>query len=144
MFHSKKSIFFMFMITTFANTSLNCFFNKAVTPVQINLKNFEKEVLESETPVILYAFQVSSWRCKAVSSIFVELCPEFADKLKFVAMDLDSNDILANYFDVRYVPAFMLFYDGKWIEMVQENVSKESLKALCKAAIETCKDIDEA
>lgn len=127
---------------TASNINLNCDTSEVNFPVQITSENFDKEVLNSEIPVILYVYEVGSWSCRVMHPIFAELCQEFTGKMKFATMDVDKNESLADELDVRYVPTFLLYYKSEMVAASEGSESKEEFEQMCEEALKMCAEID--
>lgn len=103
----------------------------------IDLQNFEIEVLQPDLPVF---FKISvPWcsSCKKLEPIFDEFALEFDCKAIFVSANVDSfvnQDLLQKIFhDYKIIiggfPIILIFHQGKYIKLVYvRGEDKESLK----------------
>ena len=75
--------------------------------------DFEK-ILERSTKPLIVDFW-ASWcgPCKMLEPIVVELADEWADKVKVVKLDVDTNANIAMQYQVMGVPTLMLFNQGE-------------------------------
>lgn len=94
--------------------------------IEITNENFEKEVLQSDKPVLLDFFAVWCGPCKMVSPIVDQIAAEHPE-IKVCKADVDKNLDLAKQFQVMSVPTLLAFNDGK--------VINKSIGAMPKAAI---------
>ncbi|GIW62746.1 MAG: thioredoxin [Patescibacteria group bacterium] len=76
-------------------------------------ESFKKEVLESELPVIVDFFADWCGPCKITAPIFEELAEELQNKLKFVKVNVDENQDLAQEYNIMSIPTFLIFKNGK-------------------------------
>lgn len=81
--------------------------------IHVNDISFDKEVLESELPVLV-DFSAPTWcqPCIKQIPILKEFAELFKDKIKIVCLDIDDSPITASKFNVRSVPSLWIFKDG--------------------------------
>lgn len=94
--------------------------------IEITNENFEKEVLQSDKPVLVDFFAVWCGPCKIVSPIVDQIAAEHPE-IKVCKADVDKNLDLAKQFQVMSVPTLLAFKDGQIIN--------KSIGAMPKAAI---------
>lgn len=82
---------------------------------QITAAEFQKEVLESTTPVFVDFFAEWCGPCKITEPIIEELSDsaEYKGKVSFIKIDVDENNDLAQQFNVFSIPTFMAFKGGQ-------------------------------
>ncbi|MDO4220022.1 MAG: thioredoxin [Candidatus Saccharibacteria bacterium] len=73
--------------------------------------NFQKEVLESELPVLVDFNATWCPPCQALHPILEEIANEGGD-FKIVAVDIDDEEELAEKFNISSIPCLILFNDG--------------------------------
>jgi thioredoxin 1 len=89
--------------------------------------NFQREVLESDRPVVLNVFLRGCGPCMASAPIFAEVSGQFGDKIKFIKLDYSKEKSLVKELDVRGVPAYFFFKDGKIVDQFVGQIgSKET------------------
>lgn len=92
----------------------------------IESRDFEKEVLKSERPVLAYFYANWCVPCKTYLPIMQEIGQQHAD-VKIVGIDVDkSRDIVNRYGISGILPAVILFNGGREIDKVM-RVSKKAL-----------------
>jgi thioredoxin 1 len=91
---------------------------------------FDTEVLQSSTPVLVDFW--ASWcaPCRALAPKLEEMSSSFEGKVKFVKIDVDSNDQTAAKFGVRGIPTIIVFKDGKMVDQLVGNQPKETIEKL--------------
>jgi thioredoxin 1 len=94
--------------------------------VTVNKENFQKEVLESELPVVLDAYATWCPPCRAMAPIFTAISKEMSGKVKFVKFNIDEDSALAGELEVSAVPTFIFFKDGKPQETLQGGLAKDA------------------
>lgn len=75
--------------------------------------SFEKEVIESDLPVIVDFWAQWCGPCKALGPIIEDVAQKYANKVKFVKLDVDHNPTTPPKFGVRGIPTLILFKDGQ-------------------------------
>lgn len=91
-------------------------------------KNFEEEVLESETPVIIDFYANWCMPCKMMAPVFENLSGEYEGKLKFCKLNTDEYPELSSEFGIQGIPALVIISDGKEIGRIVGFSSETVLK----------------
>lgn len=80
--------------------------------MHVTKENFEKEVLKSETPVLVDFFATWCGPCKMLSPILEQVADE-TQKVKILKVDIDEGMEIAEQYGIMSVPTLILFKDGK-------------------------------
>ncbi|MCM1185603.1 MAG: thioredoxin [Lachnoclostridium sp.] len=78
-------------------------------------ENFEKEVLQSELPVLVDFYADWCGPCKKMAPIVEGLAEKTQGKLKVGKCDVSANMPLAQKYRVANIPAFKIFKNGEVI-----------------------------
>ena len=100
----------------------------AGTLVDVNDNNFQAEVIESETPVLVDFWAPWCSPCRVVAPILEEIAAERAD-LRIVKLNIDDNQQTAAAFDVLSIPTMILFQGGQPVKKVIGAYPKKKLEA---------------
>jgi thioredoxin 1 len=88
---------------------------------------FEKEVLQSEIPVLVDFWAAWCGPCRALAPVVDELAKQYNGKLKVAKMDVDRNNITPGKYGIRGIPALLLFKGGKVAEQIVGFVPKDTI-----------------
>lgn len=75
-------------------------------------KNFQELINTHDTPVLVDFYATWCGPCHAVAPTLETLAKEYSGQLKIIKIDVDKNPQLAQQFNVRGVPTFVLFEKG--------------------------------
>ena len=75
--------------------------------------NFEKEVLQSEQPVLVDFWAAWCGPCKMQAPILHEFKDEMGDKVGVVKVDVDQNLDIAKQFGILSIPTILVFKNGE-------------------------------
>ncbi|MFD0916901.1 thioredoxin [Pseudahrensia aquimaris] len=81
--------------------------------VKIDSANFESDVLNSDTPVVVDFWAEWCGPCKMIAPSLEEISNEMGDKVKIAKINMDENPDLAAQFGVRSIPTLLMFKDGE-------------------------------
>jgi len=89
--------------------------------------SFEREVLQSATPVLIDFWAPWCAPCRAIAPVVDEIAREYAGKLKVVKMNVDENPRTPSRYGVRGIPNLILFQGGQVKEQIIGAVPKSQL-----------------
>ena len=101
----------------------------AGTLSEVTDTNFQAEVLESETPVLVDFWAPWCGPCRIVAPILEEIAAEHRDNLRVVKLNIDDNQQTAAQFDVLSIPTMILFEGGAPVKKVIGAYPKKKLEA---------------
>ncbi len=81
--------------------------------IELNIDNFEEEVLKSEIPVVIDCWAEWCHPCKMMEPVFEELSKEYAGRLKFCKLNTEENFLIAQQYDIQSIPTLLFFKNGK-------------------------------
>ena len=91
--------------------------------------NFEKEVLQSELPVLVDFYADWCGPCKMMAPIVEGLAQGYDGKVKVGKLNIDDEMEIAQQYRVMSIPTFILFKDGKAVETSVGARSKDELES---------------
>ena len=90
--------------------------------------DFEKEVLQSDKPVLVDFLADWCGPCKMMAPVVEQLAEELEGKAKVGKLNIDENMDIAEKYRVMNIPTFLIFKDGQEKERIVGAVSKNELK----------------
>ena len=103
--------------------------------VHIEGANWETEVVQSATPVLVDFWAEWCGPCRALAPVLDELATELKGKIKIAKVDVDKNPQLAGTFGIRSIPTLLVMKGGKVQEQMVGALSKTALLAKLKTHV---------
>lgn len=86
--------------------------------IPLNYENFDDEVFGNDKPVLVEFSSESNYACRELEAIVDGLAGEFAGKIIFGRIDMDSNWDTAEAYDVKTAPTVLLFQNDHVVERI--------------------------
>ena len=74
--------------------------------------SFDRDVMGSETPVLVDFWAEWCAPCRALAPVIKELADEYGDRLRVAKVDADTNPASAAKLEVRALPTLLFVKDG--------------------------------
>jgi thioredoxin 1 len=107
----------------------------AGTISEVNDSNFQAEVIESDTPVLVDFWAPWCGPCRMVAPVLEEIAQEKGDALKIVKLNTDENQQTAIAYEVLSIPTLILFKNGQIAKKVIGAYPKRKLEAELEPAL---------
>jgi thioredoxin 1 len=79
----------------------------------VDQKNFQAEVLDSKTQVLVDFWAPWCGPCQMLGPIIDEIGDELKDQVKVTKVNVDENQDLAVQYNISSIPAVLIFEGGK-------------------------------
>ncbi len=97
--------------------------------------SFDKDVLQSDLPVLVDFWAEWCGPCRAISPIIDAVAQEYAGKVKVVKLNVDDNSDTPAKYGVRGIPTLILFKKGNAEATKVGAISKSDLAQMIDSHI---------
>ena len=101
--------------------------NNNSTTINLDESNFDREVTQSDKPVIVDFWAEWCGPCKMIAPLLDEVAREKAGAVKIGKVNVDENQSLSFKYNIRAIPALLFFKNGQLRDQVTGVKSKKDL-----------------
>ncbi len=94
---------------------------------EITSTNFNDEVLESDTPVLVDFWAEWCGPCRAIGPVVDEIANDYDGKVSVGKLNVDHENQLAKEYGVRSIPALLIFNNGTVVNQIVGAVPKNRI-----------------
>ena len=91
--------------------------------------NFNREVLDSEVPVLVDFYADWCGPCKMMSPVVEKIARDYSGKAKVGKVNVDEQQELARQFGIMSIPSFVFIKDGKKVDQAMGAMMPSALEA---------------
>jgi thioredoxin 1 len=95
--------------------------------IEINESNFDREVMQSDKPVVVDFWAEWCGPCKMIAPLLDEIAKEKAGAVKVAKVNVDQNQSLSFKYNIRAIPSLLFFKNGQVRDQVTGMTSKKDL-----------------
>ena len=82
-------------------------------PISVGDRNFERQVIDSELPVLVDFWAPWCGPCKMIAPAIEDIAKDFAGQIKVVKYNTQDHQQVAQRMHIRSIPTLVMFKDGK-------------------------------
>jgi len=102
----------------------------------LTTENWEKEVINSDIPVVVDFWAEWCMPCKIVEPHFKALAKKYKGKIKFGRLNVDEEVDISQKYEIMAIPTFILFKGGKEIDRLIGAAPKDKLEEFIKKVLQ--------
>jgi len=95
--------------------------------IKLDESNFDREVNQSDKPVIVDFWAEWCGPCKMIAPLLDEIAKENAATVKVAKVNVDENQSLSFKFNIKAIPSLLFFKNGQLRDQVTGMTSKKDL-----------------
>ena len=103
--------------------------------IEVTDSNFDKEVLQSNHPVIVDFWSEWCGPCRMVAPIVKEIGQEFEGRVVVAKLNVDNSPDVSAKFGIRNIPTILFFKNGQIVDKQVGAVPKNVLVAKLEAIL---------
>ena len=96
---------------------------------EFTTKNWEKDVLKSDKPVLVDFWAPWCGPCRMQGPIIEELADEVGEQALIGKLNTDESPEVAGHYHIRSIPTLLVFKDGKPVKQFVGVTNTSTLKA---------------
>jgi thioredoxin 1 len=100
--------------------------------VNVTNENFQKEVLESDLPVLADFWAEWCVPCKMLGPVLEKMARDYAGKIKVAKINVDEHGEIATRFNIVSIPTIILFHKGQAAKQQIGAVPRKVLDEMVK------------
>jgi len=93
----------------------------------VTMDTFDREVLQSEVPVLVDFWAPWCGPCRAIAPSVDEVATEFQGRAKVLKVNVDEQPEIASKYGVQSIPTLTIFKSGKVADQIVGAVPKQTI-----------------
>ena len=96
--------------------------------IEITDNSFQKDVLDSDIPVLVDFWAPWCGPCKMLAPTLEEISEENSGKIKIVKINVDDNQKMAAKFGIKSIPTMIIFNKGELKNQIVGSLPKQEIE----------------
>lgn len=101
----------------------------------VSSADFDTQVLQSETPVLVDFWAAWCGPCRRVAPEVEAVALQLGEKVKVFKVDIDAEPDLATRYGIQSIPALYIFKGGKVVDQILGAVPRQVISEKLEAQI---------
>ena len=102
---------------------------------EVTDQSFEKDVLNSDVPVLVDFWAEWCGPCKALAPAVEKVAGEYEGKAKVVKLNIDDNPTVPQQYGIKGIPTLILFKGGSEADRTVGLTSKDNIARMIDRAL---------
>ncbi len=98
--------------------------------IELTAENFAAEVLQSDVPVLVDFWAVWCAPCRMIAPVVEELAESYDGSVKVGKLNVDEQGDIAMQYNIRGIPALLMFDGGQVRDQMVGAGSRDSIVAM--------------
>ncbi len=98
--------------------------------VELTDSNFDQEVLQSPVPVLVDFWAAWCAPCRLIAPAVEAIAKDYAGRAKVGKVNVDENMSTSSKYNIRGIPALLVFKGGEMHDQIVGASSKENIQAM--------------
>lgn len=98
--------------------------------VELTDSNFDQEVLQSPVPVLVDFWATWCAPCRLIAPAVEAIAKDYAGRAKVGKVNVDENMSTSSKYNIRGIPALLVFKGGEMRDQIVGASSKENIQAM--------------
>lgn len=94
---------------------------------EINDADFEKEVINSNIPVVVDFWATWCGPCRKMSPVIEEIAQEYEGRVKFAKVNVEQSVEIAKQYSISGIPSLLVFKGGDSVERLTGLMPKSTI-----------------
>jgi len=103
--------------------------------INISDLEFEKEVINSELPVLVDFWAPWCGPCRMIAPVIDEISAKYEGKVKVVKLNTDENPKTPSDYQISAIPTLLFFKSGKVVKEIVGITPKEEIEKVIEEII---------
>jgi thioredoxin 1 len=103
--------------------------------INISDVEFEKEVINSELPVLVDFWAPWCGPCRMIAPVIDEISAKYEGKVKVVKLNTDENPKTPSDYQISAIPTLLFFKSGKVVKEIVGITPKEEIEKVIEEII---------